>query len=239
MPQLGFEAGKRHIKSAAHNLPLAHVGPRTGAAVAGFEVNAKGVQADVLFDTRHIDPTKLGKYLARPFAPLARTTGQQGLPENTAQAKTLTPLSRRSSVQAHQMTAATVSQYAINLAQDHWRCLAQLVVPAHCAAFDGQLGLRKNPVSGRICVAMTMRNIESANIDLAVDGPADFKHRLVYKKLFKPPPPKRGRRQGSQQAWQPQSFAPLQIEQHHITQLKRRYQALGSGCDLADVNSNP
>ena len=68
--------------------------------------------------------------------------------------------------------------------------MAQLIGPAYRAAFDGQLCLRKNPVSDSRVAGAGLRHIQPADVDFAIERTPDVKHRLVDEKLLKTLGPK-------------------------------------------------
>ena len=115
LAKLGVNARQRDIGGSAGYLPPIHVGPCPQAATASCDGHAQAVKTDVLVDAGHIDAPKLGVQLTRPVSPQTRIAGQEGLPENTAQAEAVTPFGGWRGVKSHGMAAACIADDSVHL----------------------------------------------------------------------------------------------------------------------------
>ena len=177
---------KRNIQRCTANQSLVNVYPGAKAAISSFGMDTKGVD-QVGPDLRHIaNLLEVGVHLARPVREVASTFGQQRLPENTPQAKSLTPTGRRRGVQSKSMPSGAVFKRHVYLLQLQHRRFGQLICPAHNTALDSPFRLREKPVSGGAAVTAFLINIQPANVNLAIQGAADIQHRLVNDQLLKP-----------------------------------------------------
>ena len=132
-----------------------------------------------------------------------------------------------------------ISHHAIDLAQGQRRRLAHLVSPAQGAAAHHKLGLREKPVEhGTVAGIAVFRNLQSPDKDFSVGGAPDIELGLLEHQLLKAQSPQRRRRQCAHHARQTHGFAPLRIQQDHVTQFECGHRAQRTTGNLANANGH-
>ena len=163
-----------------------------------------------------IDPRKVGKQLAAPVFPVAVPRTQQRRAEKPHHREAVAPFLRGRGIQAHVVVPVAIAQQKVHLLQGQFRRFALFVRPAHGAALDEYLALRKQPVGRGIVVALVFSEREPCNIDTAICRAADIQFGSFDIQLLEPAVEQRARRKCHHHPWQAQCGAARCIQQRHI-----------------------
>ena len=87
------------------------------------------------------------------------------------------------------VAARAIAHHEVHLVQRQRRGRAQFVCPAHGAVADDELGLLEEPVRGLPVVVAAAREVQPADVDLAVRGPAHIELGPIDIKLLEPEVP--------------------------------------------------
>ncbi len=211
-------------------LPLLHLHPEPAG---GVDVTAQLLQ---------IDPRQIGVERAAPVPPRAGPGLPPGPGELGLQAKALAPCRRRGSVEPELVLATAVARYPVD-ARQHQRLGAGpgVVVPAHGALQNGQLGLVQQPVGqGAVRIGLLqVAQVDAAQQQAAVGAAAQIEHRAFHDELIETQPPERMQRKRRAHTGQAQRLGAAGVAQHHIAQVQTGHRSAGVGLQRADLDLHP
>ena len=234
--QRGIDICQGHIGRAAHPLAALHVNPGPHRTAP---LRHRHAHIGMVAQARDIHPREMGMQLPAPVLPAAPVRRENGLPEQPGQREPISPLGRRSGIDAQAVTPVAIACQDVHVLERQFRRTAQLVGPAQPSAPDEQFGLGEKPVCRRTIVSPRTGQLQPGQQNAPLWRAPDVQLGPFDIQLLEAEIPERARRHRQHHARQAQGLAPFGVKQRHIPQLDGGNQPFGTRLDGAQPHGNP